>query len=344
MKAKGIQSMLVTEIENVRYLTGFTGSWGACLVTLDGALFITDGRYTLQAGREVQGIDVRIERQNESSELSGALKATSGVLGFEADHVSVSRCKKLQEAAGRDMEPTSGLVENLRRVKDSGEVALIEEAVHVVDATFGAIVPLIRAGTTERELAIEIDFTMRRFGADKEGFDTIAASGPNSAFPHHHPTNRAIQPGDFLKMDFGALRKSYNSDITRTVSVGQPSARQREIYSIVLDAQMKAIAAIRPGVKGKEIDAIAREVITAAGYGDCFNHGLGHSLGRTVHDGPGFSRTVEAELVPGMVLTVEPGIYIEGFGGVRIEDDIVVTEEGCSVLTGSSKELLSVGE
>ena len=342
MGDRDLQAFLVSDLENVRYLTGFTGSAGVCLITPDAGYFVTDGRYILQASTEVSSLEIRIDKDPPPARLGEILKDLSVPVGFESDHVSVSQLGKWKEISMSDLVPVSGLVEDMRLVKDAGEIDLIRQAVAIVDAVFEQILGILNPGLTEKEVALEIDFRMRRGGADKEGFDTIVASGPHSAWPHAHPTDRVLAEGDFVKMDFGAFARGYNSDITRTVVLGKPTERQQAIYAAVLNAQLKALDAIRPGVKGQEVDAVARESIAAAGFGDYFTHNLGHSLGRSVHDGPALGRTVERELAPGMVVTVEPGIYVEGLGGVRIEDDVVVTEGGCDILTRSPKELLSV--
>lgn len=339
MADRNLKCFLVTEINNVRYLSGFTGSSGACLLTETGGYFVTDGRYRLQAPREVQSLEIRIEPQSTTKELTELLKTLGTPIGFEAEHTSVARLKRLQEETGAEYQPVEGLVEDLRRVKDPDEIRLIQEAVEIVDTTFERILSFLKPGLTEREIAIELDIQMLRLGAEAFGFESIVAAGPNSAFPHARPSDRPVQRGDFLTMDFGALRQGYNSDITRTVVIGEAGVKEREIYSAVLEAQLKAVAAVRAGIRGQEVDAVARESITAAGYGKQFSHNLGHSLGRSVHDGPALGRTVERELEVGMVVTVEPGIYVEGLGGVRIEDDVVVRANGCDILTKSPKEL-----
>jgi len=342
MAQRDISALLVTNIDNVRYLSGFSGSAGSCLITRSGAHFVTDGRYGIQARLEVKDFVVHIDTAQPQIELNSLLKSVGTPIGYEADSLTVARLQHLQDATGRQFEAASGLVEELRLLKDADEIATIRQAVRIVDETFAQVIGFIRAGRTEKEIALEIDMAMRRRGAEKAGFDTIVASGPHSAWPHAHPTDRILERGDFVTLDFGALYNGYNSDITRTVVVGAPSDRQRQVYAVVLEAQLKALDAIRPGLKGKDVDAAARDIIERAGYGNQFMHSLGHSLGRTVHDGPGFGRTVEQELAPGMVLTVEPGIYVEGWGGIRIEDDVMVTADGCEILTRSAKTLLSV--
>jgi Xaa-Pro aminopeptidase len=230
--------------------------------------------------------------------------------------------------------PTKDIIETLRLVKDADEIALIQNAITVAETAMEQVKPLLKPGTREQDFALELEFAMRKLGASGAAFDTIVASGTNGAHPHHHAGSRPFVSGDFVTIDWGAAVNGYNSDITRTYALGAVTDKQRDIYAIVLEAQRRAIAAIRPGKTGKEIDAVARDCITAHGYGDAFGHSLGHSLGRSVHDGPGFSvRSDTLLLSPGMVMTVEPGIYLEGWGGLRLEEDVLVTETGCEILT-----------
>ena len=343
MLERGIAALLVTDLENVRYLSGYTGSAGTILLTADSGVFFTDGRYTLQARDEVRDLNVVIEPGTKPSELNKHLQALDRPVSFEADQVTVTRLQRWnEEAAGVSFVPTTGIVQDLRLIKDPGEIDLIRQSVEIVDQVFDQVVGVLSPGMTEREVAIEIDFRMRRLGADGVSFDTIVASGPCSAHPHHHPTNRPLQEGDLVTMDFGALRQGYCSDITRTVAMGEPGPAQAAIYQAVLNAQEEAIDAVRPGMKGMDVDAVARKAIERAGYGEYFTHGLGHSLGREVHDGQAFGKAVEQMVAVGMVATIEPGIYVEGVGGVRIEDDVVVTPDGCEVLTRSPKKLLCI--
>lgn len=337
MSGVGLDSFLITYIPNIFYLTGFTGSYGALIVTLEDSYLLVDSRYSIQARLECPDVVVKDFSGKSNIVASAGLANDLGVcrIGFESGNLTVSshcRFRKLLDKSAR-LRSTSGLVEGLRGVKDEHEIALIREAARIADAAFDVVLNEIRPGLTEKDVALLIDSTLRKLGADKEAFETIAACGPNSACPHASPTDAVLQVGQLLKMDFGARYRMYNSDITRTICLGKPTAKQREIYQVVLDAQRMAIEAIAPGKTGKEIDSIARDYIASRGYGDNFGHGLGHALGIEVHDGPGFSQTSEIVLEPGMVLTVEPGIYIEGWGGVRIEDDVVVTKSGCFVVT-----------
>jgi Xaa-Pro aminopeptidase len=346
MAEKGLGALLVIDISNVFYLSGFTGSTAAMVVTFDSAFILVDPRYSIQARQECPDVEVRDFSAKSAmiaaSELINELKPKS--VGYESRSVTIAGYRELHKNVNSSIRrrSTEGLVEKLRRIKDAHEIEMIREAARIADATYEAVLGEIGPGVTEKHVALVVDCTLRRLGADKEAFETIAAAGPNSACPHHSPTDFVLKPGQLLKLDFGARYRRYNSDITRTVCLGEPSAKQREVYQLVLDAQLKAIDAIRPGGTGKEIDAVARDYITSQGYGECFGHGLGHALGIDTHDGPGFSKTSDIVLAPGMVITVEPGIYIEGWGGVRIEDDVLVTEDGAEVITSASKELRSV--
>ncbi|HEY3285460.1 MAG TPA: Xaa-Pro peptidase family protein [Armatimonadota bacterium] len=342
----GAPALLITNLENVRYLSGFTGSAGAVLVTSERALFFADPRYHDQARQQCPDLEIicyegSVDRLEAIAQQLAAHQVKA--LRFEAAHLSYSEAEKTRKTlAGVELEPSEDLVERLRQVKDADEVEAIRRAVTLVDRAYSHILTKLAPKMSERDVALELDFFMRRNGADKEGFDTIAASGPNSAYPHHHPGSRLLQRGDLVKMDFGAYMGGYNSDITRTVCLGPATEKQRQVYSVVLGAQLAALAAIRPGVPGRDVDRVARNYIAAHGYGDYFGHGLGHSLGREVHDGPGLSQRSTITLSPGMVVTVEPGIYIEDWGGVRIEDDVLVTEDGAEVLTQSTKELIEI--
>jgi len=335
-----IDALLLTDIGNIGYVSGFTGSTAQVVITPDEALFITDARYTLRAQAECVGFEI-VETPQGSGGYGEALKtvldARPGIkrLGFEASQVTVSQFETFR-ALIPDLEwtPTKDMVETLRLVKDDAEIALIKDAITVAETAMRTVKLMLTPGTREQDFAMELEFAMRRLGASGAAFDTIVASGPSGAHPHHHAGTRPMAAGDFVTIDWGATVEGYNSDITRTYALGTVTDKQREIYGIVLESQQQAIAAIKPGKTGQEIDAVAREYITSHGYGAAFGHSLGHSLGRSVHDGPGFSvRSSELVLKPGMVMTVEPGIYLEGWGGLRLEEDVLVTEDGCEILT-----------
>lgn len=338
--AKELDGLLLSNIVNIGYVSGFTGSTAFALITPQEALFITDPRYTLRARQECPHFT--LIQAAGSGGYADALKTTLAErpklqkLGFEAGALKVAQWQELQKENSDAIEwtPTEGLVEELRQVKDETELAATQRAITVAEAAFMQIIPLLRPGVPEREVAIELEFAMRRGGAEDRAFETIVASGEQGAHPHHRPNDRLLTPGDFVTIDWGARVDGYHSDITRTVGIGSLTDEQRQVYAAVRESQRLAIAAIAPGKKGKEIDAVARDYLTAAGYGEAFSHSLGHGLGRTVHDGLGLSLRGEAVILkPGMVLTVEPGVYREGWGGVRIEDDVRVTDDGCEILT-----------
>jgi len=345
-----LDALLLSDFSNIGYITGFTGSTAQALVSDSEAVFITDPRYLLRAQEECPLFDI-VEASGSGSygeALHNALIAHPywKRIGFEAGHVTVAQWRKLEaeNPAPVQWTPAENMVETLRLVKDVGEVDTIRQAIAIAEAAFVQIRPFLKAGTTEREIALELEFAMRRGGADGAAFDTIVASGPQGARPHHTPNGRALEPGDFVTVDWGASVGGYNSDITRTVAMGHVSERQQSVYEAVRASQRLAIAAIAPGRNGKEIDAVARDYLTSQELGKAFGHGLGHGLGRHVHDGGGLSVRMESFVLrAGMVLTVEPGVYLEDWGGVRLEEDILVTDGGCEVLTHLPNTLEIVG-
>jgi len=335
-----LEALFVTNAVNRRYLSGFTGSSGYLVVTPQDAILFTDFRYREQAPQQAKDFRV-IEHQADPAETIAATLKELGVtrLGFEQHDLSYASYQSYQSKLGVTLVAADKLIEQLRMVKDEQEVQLIETACELVDRTYEHMLGFIKPGMTERDVALELEFYMRANGADSTSFSTIVVSGVRSSLPHGGPTDKVLEKGDFVTLDFGAYMNGYCSDITRTVVLGEPTDRHREIYDIVLEAQLTALERIRPGMTGKEADAIARDLIARYGYGEHFGHGLGHGLGMEIHEEPRLSRTGEYVLEPGMIVTVEPGIYIPGFGGVRIEDDVVVTETGVRRLTKSSKQL-----
>ncbi|MCG0239061.1 MAG: Xaa-Pro peptidase family protein [Firmicutes bacterium] len=342
---KGLDGLLVQKPENRRYLSGFTGSAGVLLVTARGAHLLTDFRYTEQAA--AQAPDFQIHRTGDGGyvETLVPLLQQEGVrrLGFESDYVTVDAHAAYQKAlgdAGVELVPAAGLVERLRQIKDPEEVAAIRRAAAIADAAFQHILGYIRPGVTEREVALELEFFMKRQGASALAFDTIVASGPRSSLPHGVASDRVIGRGEFVTLDFGCVYQGYCSDMTRTVMVGEPDEKQREIYEIVLTAQRLGVEAARPGITGRELDAVCRDYIAQRGYGEYFGHGTGHGVGLYIHEEPRVSQRGETVLEPGHVVTIEPGIYLPGWGGVRIEDLVVITETGAEVLSQSPKDLI----
>lgn len=338
----GVDSVLVTNLVNVRYLTGYTGSNGLALVGENIRAFVTDFRYVEQAEEEV---DPSFQRLRASVDLLEAIKDALGQgevrLGFEADHVSVREHERLRELLPERVEliGVRGLVEGLRAVKDPGEVAAIRAATALADAALERLIAGGLVGRTERDLALELEFGMRREGAEGVSFEPIVAAGPHGALPHASPRDVEVRRGELVVIDWGAQLEGYCSDCTRTVAAGAPSEHGAEIYQLVLEAQLAGLEAVAPGAGGRDVDAVARRMIDAAGHGEHFGHGLGHGVGLEVHEAPRLAQRSESVLEPGNIVTVEPGVYLAGELGVRIEDLVVVTEAGCDVLTSLSKEL-----
>ncbi|UOF90127.1 Xaa-Pro peptidase family protein [Fodinisporobacter ferrooxydans] len=345
LKQKSFAAVLVMQPENRRYLTGFTGSSGMAVVTVDAAYLLTDSRYTEQA--KFQSPHFAVIEHGPAQMFQAACQVLQQrsvrAAAFEEDFVTFDQYRQLvEQLPSIELVPVKGLVETLRLVKDEQELEIMRTAANIADAAFLHIVKWIRPGLSEREVALELEIFMRKQGASGCSFETIVASGPRSALPHGVASERVIQNNEFVTLDFGAVYQGYCSDITRTICMGTPDPRHKEIYGIVLEAQIQALAAIKPGMTGQEADAIARRRIEAHGFGECFGHSLGHGLGMAVHEQPRLSKISDDVLEPGMVVTVEPGIYIPDFGGVRIEDDIVITSAGNERLTHSAKELLLI--
>jgi Xaa-Pro aminopeptidase len=333
--------MLVTRLVNVRYLTGFTGSNGQLLLGSDEAVFFTDSRYEEQARHQVPDL----ERETYARDFKEPLAAACGRLGverlgFESAGVTHKVFRGLEEALVVPLVPLEDEVERLRWPKDQEEIAHVERAQEITDDAFDRLVGKLHEGVTERAAAFELEVAMRELGAERIGFDTIVAFGENAAEPHHHPTGRALQRGDVVKLDFGCVVEGYHSDMTRTVAFGEPPDELARIHDLVRRAQEAGIAAVRAGVEGGVPDEAARAVIQNAGYGDRFGHSLGHGVGLEIHEGPTLRARSEDVLPDGAVVTVEPGVYIPGLGGVRIEDMVVVTPDGCRPLPRTAKDLV----
>lgn len=347
LSAANLPALLVTAPANRRYLSGFTGSYGALIVAPQAAMILTDSRYVIQAGRQAPGFALR-EVVNPGRPLPQVAAEAAAELGldglaFEAAHTSVADHGRLAAAVGASLElvPCEGVVEALRELKDADEVASLRRAAALTDAGLAAVLPGLRPEHTERQVAWMLEAAMREAGADGPSFEIIVAAGPNAALPHHRPGDEALGVGRPIVIDMGALYAGYHGDLTRTVVLGEPDERFREVYAIVLEAQARAIAGLRPGARADEVDALARGHIAAAGYGAQFGHGLGHGVGLDIHEGPSLRRAPAggqgAPLQAGMVTSVEPGIYIEGWGGVRIEDLALVTAGGCELISGAPK-------
>ncbi|MDO4575567.1 MAG: Xaa-Pro peptidase family protein [Planctomycetia bacterium] len=341
LKKEKLGAFLVTNFTNVTWLTGFTGDDSYLLVTPEGQTLLSDSRYTLQIARECPGLPVEIRSQSMSAMIKQLLEKNCSspcTLAVESNSVTLSQAEALRREVTSELVPVSGWVEKLRSVKDRAEIAKIREAGRIARNAFHVVRASLTPDKTEKQIADEMENVMRKLGAKRAGFPTIVAVGANAALCHCVPGDVRVKDADFLLIDWGAEYQGYTSDLTRVLITGKPSAEFRKIYRIVLEAQRKAIEAIRPGVRCCDVDRVARSYISRRGYGKCFGHGLGHGIGLYIHESPSFSAGCDTVLEPGMVLTVEPGIYIEGMGGVRIEDDIVVTRNGCEVLTDVEKD------
>lgn len=348
-----IDGLLVTDLVNIRYLTGFTGSNAALLVhswdaqgAEDRTVIATDGRYDTQVAEQVPDLRAEIARavSRRAVELAGEWQF--GRLGYESHIVTVDQHRALLElGSGLEFVATPGLVEQLRMVKDEYEVDRLRTACAVGDAALAALLETgaLRPGRTERQVARDLEWAMFERGAAGIAFETIVAAGANSAVPHHRPTEAVLAAGDFVKIDFGAVVDGYHSDMTRTFVLGTPASWQREVYDLVYAAQQAGREALRPGVPCADVDAAARDVIAAAGHGSLFVHGLGHGVGLRIHEAPGIAKTGTGTLQSGVAVTVEPGVYFPGRGGVRIEDTLVVRAGGAELLTNTSKDLIVVG-
>ena len=337
----GADAALITRLVNVRYLTGLVSSNAALLVLPDGELLATDGRYRAQAADQAPDVSVVVER-----DAAGALvqRAPAGSrLAFEAHHMTVETYDALSSSYDGELVSLVRAVEKLRTVKDEEEIALLREACAIADRALADVLPRIHPGRTERDVAVELESLMREYGAEAPSFDTIVATGPNSAIPHHRAADRAIAEGDLLKIDFGARYDGYHSDMTRTFCVGTPAGWQRELHELVSAAQLAGRSAVAPGADAGDVDQAARDVIEAAGHGAEYPHGLGHGVGLEIHEAPTLGYNSTTTLEERMPVTVEPGVYLDGRGGVRIEDTVVVRAGEPEILTGSTRELLVLG-
>lgn len=339
---KGLDALLVTSTYNRRYLTNFTGSSGVALITKDKALFITDFRYVEQATTQCEGFEIVKHEGLISSEVAAQIKNHGlAKVGFEQDYMTFSEYGTYRKVVtSAELVPVNGMVENLRLIKTDAEISIIKEATKIAESAFDHILGYIRPGVTELEVSNELEFYMRKLGATSSSFDIIVASGARSALPHGVASSKVIETGDFVTLDFGAYYNGYVSDMTRTVSVGEPAAELKKIYDIVLEAQLRGVNGIKAGIKGKEADALTRDYITEKGYGEYYGHSTGHGIGLEVHEGPGLSFRSDLVLEPNMIVTCEPGIYIPNLGGVRIEDDLIVKNGGNENLMSSPKNLI----
>lgn len=350
LNTAGVDALLVTALPNIRYLTGFTGSAAALLVTgAGGAHLVTDGRYRTQAAEQLDasGLQRTVELtvggiQVQRQALSAALRpASMSRVGLEADHVTWSAKRRWAE----DLAPaapvaTTGMVEALRQVKDAGELARMARAAAIADAALGEVLALLGQASREEEVALALDTAMRRLGAEDRAFETIVASGPNAAKPHARPTTRTIEAGDPVVVDFGAIFEGYRSDMTRTFCVGgDPPGPLARVFEVVAEAQSAGVAAVRAGVATGDVDKACRDLIAGAGWKEAFEHGTGHGVGLDIHEAPAVGPGSTAILASDVVVTVEPGVYLAGIGGVRVEDTVVVTADGSHALTRFPKDI-----
>lgn len=337
-----MDALLITDLTNVRYLTGFSGSNGQVLLTSDETIFMSDGRYAARAAALVQAAEISIYPSRLTEVLAPRTTDLNiRRLGFEAGSTTVAERDDLAgKLPGVELAPTSSVIEDLRRVKDKDEIAALRRAIAVADEAFVWLLDRLGPGSTEREVALDLEIHMRSTGADEISFDPIVGSGPLSAHIHHTPSDRAFEKGDLVLVDFGARVDGYCSDMTRTVVLGPATDEQAGVYGLVLAAHEAGIAALRAGVGGAEADAAARDLIEDAGRGADFGHGLGHGVGLDIHEGPRLHRISEDTLRAGDVVTIEPGVYTDGWGGIRIEDCVLVSKDSAEVLGSAPKREL----
>ncbi len=341
---KELDAVMITSKKNRFYFSNFTGSAGKVLVTESNNYFITDFRYMDQAREQTEGFEIIEITKNKNKNLIKFLNDHDlNKIGFEDGDISYKQYQELKNIdSEKEYVQLSDEINEFRMFKDDEEVQTIKEAIRITEDAFEKIITYIEPGMKEREVAAELEYYLRKLGGEGPSFDFIVASGKRSALPHGVASDKIIETGDFITLDFGTYYKGYCSDMTRTIVVGEPNEKQVEIYNIVLNAHLEVIDKLKPEMTGQEADKIARDIIKEAGYDDNFGHGLGHGLGIEVHEAPRLSTTSEDVLKPGMIVTDEPGIYIPDWGGVRIEDDLVITEDGCKSLNNSNKELIFI--
>lgn len=340
MNEKGLEAVVILSPYNRRYLSGFTGTSGSLLITQDKSLLITDFRYIQQANDQAQDFEVINQEGPMLSKINDLIKEGQYKnVGVESHLITYNEYQALNTDAVK-LSSIESVIETIRMVKDEFEIKLIQKAADIVDETYEHILKWVKPGMTENEVNNEMEMFMRSKGATCSSFDTIVASGHRGALPHGVASNKVIEEGDMITLDFGALYEGYVSDVTRTFAIGQPKEEMKKIYNIVLEAQLTALEQIKPGMTGKEADTIARDIIKSYGYGEQFGHSLGHGIGLEVHEGPALSQKSDIVLEENMCITLEPGIYVDGLGGVRIEDDVLVTKNGLQRFTKSSKDLI----
>lgn len=340
LKSKKLDAIVILSDYNRRYLSEFTGTSGALIISSNHKYLVTDFRYTEQAKKQATEFEIVNRKNDMISEIKSILeKEKLENVGFEGHEVSYDTYLELNKGM-ITLISISDAIEKIREVKSEEEIDIIKKAAQIVDETYDYILTVVKAGMSEREVKAALESKMLQLGADGPSFDTIVASGYRGALPHGVASDKIIEQGDMITLDFGAYYKGYCSDITRTFAIGEPDPKMKEIYDIVLKAQIKAIDEIKPGLTVKEADALSRNYIEAKGYGEYFGHSLGHGIGLDIHEGPLLSQKASGHLQVNNCVTIEPGIYVDGLGGVRIEDDILITENGCEVFTKCTKDLI----
>ncbi|MEK9139174.1 MAG: Xaa-Pro peptidase family protein [Bacteroidota bacterium] len=344
MRQEKFDAFVVSALPHIRYLAGFSGSNALCIVRRSDVFFLTDSRYTLQSKHEVKGWKRGIS-SNDLFDECGKRGLFRGCrrIGFESHSLTYAQYRRLKKvSAGASFVPTTDIIEALVVVKQRGEVECMREAISISDRVFGEIIGKIKPGVAELDIAAEISYLHKTHGAEKDAFEPIVASGERGALPHARASGKRIKRGELVTLDFGCSVRGYNSDITRTVAVGRPTAEAKKMYHVVLHAQCAAIDAAKGGMSAKKLDAVARGCIAKEGYGRYFTHSLGHGLGLQVHERPRVSSLSKEQLQVGSVITIEPGVYIPRLGGVRIEDDVLLKPDGCEVLNSAPKEFMVV--
>lgn len=343
-----LDAVLITDPYNMRHISGFRGGEGVLYISAAQKVLVTDSRYTEQAEKESDFTVVEENREHKREQIlkecmEKEQKGDVFAMGYEDGSLLCSQFDKLKESLPvRKWQPLGARIDSLRVIKTEEELKYLAKAEEIGDRAFAKLLPLLKPGMTELEAAAELEYLMKKEGAEDLSFNTIVASGLNSSMPHAIPGEKKLEEGDFVTFDFGCKYKGYCSDMTRTVVLGKANEKQKEIYHIVLKAQLAALDVLKAGMSGSSVDKVARDIITEAGYGEYFGHGLGHSVGLFIHENPRLSPSDDTILQPGTIETVEPGIYVPGFGGVRIEDMVVVTEEGCVNFSHSPKELIEI--
>ena len=335
-----IDTAFISSKDNIRYYSGFTGTLAFLLITENKSIIITDSRYTVRAQEESPDYEIYQLKSGDNWIKNSTDQIKSKVIGFEGNFVSFNMLNQLKERANKDLiwKDYSEQISKERVVKSKSEVEKIEAAISISDRAFNAVSKEIKVGMTEREIAWEIEKEMRILGAESISFDTIVASGLNGSKPHHSPTNKQISNGEAITIDMGAKLNGYCSDLTRTIFIGKPDEKFKKIYNIVLRSQLISIETAKDGMTGEEIDKISRDIISEEGFGEYFGHSLGHGVGLEIHENPGVGPNSKNEITPGMVYTIEPGIYIDGWGGIRIEDMVLMTDNGNKLLSHAEKK------